>query len=60
MNTKEFKFELGSTAIIKASGETGEVVGRAQYIHGPDQYQLRYVNAAGVATEIWWEESTLH
>jgi hypothetical protein len=56
---KPFRFDLGDTATIKVSGEQGEVIGRAQYTDLPNYYQLRYKNAAGVASEQWWEDSTL-
>lgn len=57
---KPFRFELDQPVVIEVSEEHAKVIGRAQYTNNqPDQYQLCYVNAAGVATEQWWEDSTL-
>lgn len=53
------KFVLGSTVIIVASGETGEVIGRAQYAHAEDSYFIRYRCADGRAVEAWWTDSAL-
>lgn len=53
------KHELESTVTIIASGETGEVIGRAEYSHSENQYQVRYKSADGRAVESWWAESAL-
>jgi hypothetical protein len=50
----EFKFELGDSVQIAESGETGTVIGRAQYMGQSDRYQLRYKAADGRAVEQWW------
>ena len=56
----KFAFELGQKVKIKASGEEGEVAGRAEYANGaPNNYFLRYKAADGRATESWWEEGTI-
>ena len=54
-----FKFELKQTVTIAASGEQGEVVARAEYATGENNYYLRYKAADGRATEAWWSESAL-
>ena len=54
-----FKFELKQIVTIVVSGETAEVIGRAEYLNGETQYLLRYKSAAGCAEEKWWSESTL-
>lgn len=54
-----FKFDLKQTVTIAASGETGEVLGRAEYATSENSYQLRYKAADGRATEAWWSESAL-
>lgn len=54
-----FHFELGDTVVIDASGEKGEVIGRAEYIASSNQYYVRYKNAQGVAVEQWWAEEAL-
>lgn len=55
-----FKYGIHQLVTIKISGEAALVIGRAEYANGTqNQYQLRYKNAAGVASEQWWEESTL-
>ena len=54
-----FKFELTQTVAIAASGETGEVLARAEYSTSENSYYLRYKAADGRATEAWWQESAL-
>ena len=54
-----FKHELGDDVAIAASGESGEVIGRAEYPTGENQYWLRYKAADGRAVESWWSESAL-
>jgi hypothetical protein len=57
-----FKFDLNQLVTLSDSGEKGKVIGRAQYVpdHSPQpQYQVRYINNAGVLTEQWWSESQL-
>lgn len=54
-----FKFELKQTVTIAASGESGEVLGRAEYAASENNYFVRYRAADGRATENWWAESAL-
>lgn len=54
-----FKFRLGDEVAIAASGETGEVIGRAEYSNAEDGYLVRYKAGDGRATESWWGESAL-
>lgn len=54
-----FKFNLGDAAKLSASGETGEVIGRAEYKSNESSYFLRYKSADGHAVESWWGESAL-
>lgn len=56
---KEWKFDITGDVIITASGEQGEVIGRAEYAHAEDAYLLRYKAANGRAVEAWWSESAL-
>lgn len=56
---KNFKFNLGQQVVIAASGETGEVTGRAEYATAECSYYVRYKAADGRATENWWTESAL-
>lgn len=53
------KFELKQAVTISASGETGEVIGRAEYVHAEASYLVRYKCADGRAVESWWSESAL-
>ena len=53
------KFQLKQQVAIAASGETGEVVGRAEYAGSEPTYLLRYKAADGRAVEQWWNESAL-
>lgn len=54
-----FKFNIGDQVAITASGESGEVHGRAEYATAENNYYLRYKAADGRATEAWWPESAL-
>lgn len=54
-----FKFDIGQQVAIHASGESGEVLGRAEYATAENNYFIRYKAADGRATEAWWAESAL-
>ncbi|WP_167361719.1 hypothetical protein [Burkholderia pseudomultivorans] len=54
-----FKFAVGSDVSIEASGESGEVIGRAEYAAAENTYLVRYRCADGRAVENWWGESAL-
>lgn len=53
------KFSLKSPVTISASGESGEVIARAEYVYAEPSYLVRYTAADGRATEAWWTESAL-
>lgn len=53
------KFNLNQTVTIAASGEQGEVIGRAEYSTAEPSYYVRYQCADGRAVEQWWTESAL-
>lgn len=55
----EFKFELDQLVIIRVSGETGRIVGRAQYTNRWVSYLVRYKCADGRGVEAWWDEDAL-
>ncbi len=59
MNEKSFAFALGQQVRIAASGEAGQIVGRAEYISSCSSYLLRYQGADGRAIEAWWTEDAL-
>ncbi|WP_186191021.1 hypothetical protein [Burkholderia gladioli] len=54
-----FKFNLGDSVEISASGEIGSVIGRADYTADENRYFLRYKAADGTASESWWAEGAL-
>ena len=54
-----FKFNLGAISTIEASGESGTIIGRAEYQTGENSYLIRYKSADGHAVEAWWSESAL-
>jgi hypothetical protein len=56
---KKFRFELGDRVTLKLTSESGEVIGRAEYIDSDPHYQIRYKTAEGRQTEIWWADSAL-
>ncbi len=53
------KYELMQSVTIATSGEQGEVIGRAEYVHAEPSYLVRYQAADGRAEEVWWTESAL-
>lgn len=56
---KTFTFDLTQIVKISESGETGTIVGRAEYTTAENSYLLRYKAADGRAVESWWNESAL-
>lgn len=54
-----FAFSLGQQVVITASGEAGQVVGRAEYLNSSNSYYVRYQARDGRATEAWWTEDAL-
>jgi hypothetical protein len=55
----EFMFDLGDSAKIACSGETGKIVSRSQSIDAQPQYLLRYKAGDGRAVETWWAQDAL-
>jgi hypothetical protein len=55
----QFKFNLNDNATINASGESGQIIGRAEYVSVENQYHIRYKAADGRAVEAWWGESAI-
>jgi len=56
---EEFTFELKARVRIIASGEVGEVIGRAEYSHADDSYFIRYKAGDGRAVESWWNDDAI-
>lgn len=54
-----FAFNLNQQVAIAASGESGTVVGRAEYSNSSNTYFVRYRASDGHATEAWWSEDAL-
>lgn len=52
------KYHLDDKVTLK-SGESGTVIGRAEYLNREPCYLLRYKAADGRLTEAWWDESTI-
>jgi hypothetical protein len=55
----EYRFELGEPVKIDISGETGEVIGRAEYMATSMQYLVLLKAADGRAVTGWWEAEFL-
>ena len=55
----DFKFDLKAKVTIAASGEQGEVIGRAEHVYAENNYNVRYKAGDGRAVESWWTESAL-
>jgi len=56
---KPFEFRLNEELVVKASGEGGIVIGRAEFSNKCNQYLLRYKANDGRAVESWWDEDAL-
>lgn len=54
-----FEFNLGATVSIIVSGEFGQVIARAEYLMGENQFLVRYCAADRRAVEGWWNASAL-
>jgi len=54
-----FGFKLGDAVKITTSGESGVVIGRAEYTTCEPQMQVRYKTTDGRAIESWWTQSAL-
>jgi hypothetical protein len=59
MINQPFKFALNDQVEIAVSGETGTVLGRAEYTISENNYYIRYRSTDGRAIENWWCESAL-
>lgn len=55
----EFKFQLNQKVQVGVSGESGDVIGRAEYSKGQNSYLVRYQASDGRAVEAWWSEDAL-
>jgi hypothetical protein len=53
------QFELNNEVTITASGESGTIIGRAEYSASSPQYLVRYKAADGRAVEAWWNEDAI-
>lgn len=54
-----FIFELDEDVRLLMSQERGVIKGRAQYLHGENQYYILYKAADGRQVESWWGESAV-
>lgn len=54
-----FKHRLNSRVTLSESGESGKIVGRAQYTTADNQYYVLYKAADGRQVESWWTESAI-
>ncbi|SFN16564.1 hypothetical protein [Nitrosomonas communis] len=52
------KFEL-SEQVKLFSGETGVLIGRAEYLDHSPEYLIRYKDSDGRTEEDWWKESDI-
>lgn len=51
--------KLGDTVRIICSGETGLVIGTAEFSTSQPQSYLRYMAADGRAQQCWWDNDAL-
>ncbi|MEM7211877.1 MAG: hypothetical protein AAF479_08295 [Pseudomonadota bacterium] len=59
MTEKTFKFELDDDVVIDCSGETGTIIGRAEYAASDNDYLIRYAAGDGRAVQQWWTETSI-
>ncbi|WP_018266511.1 hypothetical protein [Methylosinus sp. LW4] len=57
--SQELKFKLKQIVKLVESGETGTVVGRAEFDYSNPSYLVRYKAGDGRQVESWWTESAL-
>ena len=53
------KYQLNQKVSVVCSGETGIVIGRAEYATAEPGYLIRYKCGDGRAIESWWTETAL-
>ena len=53
------KYILKQLVTISTSGESGMIIGCAEYSYAEPAYLVRYKCADGRAVENWWPESAL-
>ena len=56
---KTFDYKLGDAVKLVLSGETGHIVGRAQFSYANPEYRIRYLAADGRQVEDWITESAI-
>ena len=55
----EFDFDLGDDVKLSLSGESGIVIGRADFAESDSQYYVRYLSANGRQVEDWWNANAV-
>lgn len=53
------KYRLGQVATINGSGESGEIISRAEFHNREPMYELRYKQVTGSMAQKWWDESDI-
>ncbi len=56
---RAFMFRLHQSVALKASDGRGEIIGRAEFTNGVDQYKVRYVAGDGRQVEDWLAEDAI-
>lgn len=59
MEPNTFTFDLGQDVSLSLTGESGVVIGRAEYLDSTPHYLVRYAAGDGRQTEAWWAGSAL-
>jgi hypothetical protein len=52
------KLTIGAWVML-VSGDTGKIVGRAEYLDQKPQYLVRYVDGSCNLTEKWWPATAI-
>lgn len=52
-------FKIGDAVALAMSGESGKVIGKAEYESWPDSFMVRYVAADGRQCEGWFDAEAL-
>ncbi len=54
-----FLYDMREIVRLRLSGESGIIIGRAEYAEADNSYLVRYKAADGRLTEAWWSETAI-
>ena len=54
-----FLYNLGTPVKLTQSGESGTIIGRAEFTNSDEQYFVRYVDGNGCLIQKWWPHDAI-